>query len=62
MGQSSINFIQKRRDICNSCEHLRIIIGAKICDKCGCSVWAKSMIPIAKCPIGKWESEDAKQV
>jgi hypothetical protein len=51
------DFVQNRRDICNSCEHKKVVIGANICDKCGCSIWAKSMIPAFKCPIGKWDAK-----
>jgi hypothetical protein len=58
MGEDrKITFTEKRRAICDKCEHLTTIIGAKVCDKCGCSIWAKTMIPIAKCPIGKWNAE-----
>jgi len=57
MGENrKITFTEERREICNKCEHLTTIIGAKICNKCGCSIWAKTMIPIAKCPIGKWNA------
>jgi hypothetical protein len=55
--RKEISFTEKRREICNKCEHLTTIIGAKICNSCGCSVWAKTMIPIAKCPEGKWNAE-----
>jgi len=51
------DYIQERREICNACEHKKIIIGAKMCEKCGCSIWAKTMIPIMKCPIGKWDAK-----
>lgn len=56
MGQGSVEipFYKQRREICNSCEHLKIFVGAKTCGKCGCSVWGKTLIPFAKCPIDKW--------
>jgi len=58
MGEDrKITFVERRREICNKCEHLTTIIGAKICNSCGCSVWAKTIIPIAKCPEGKWNAE-----
>jgi len=58
MGEDrKLTFVERRREICNKCEHLTTIIGAKICNSCGCSVWAKTMIPIAKCPEGKWNAE-----
>jgi hypothetical protein len=31
------------------------MIGVNVCDKCGCSIWGKTMIPGAKCPEGKWD-------
>ena len=58
MGEDrKLTFVERRREICNKCEHLTTVIGAKICNSCGCSVWAKTMIPIAKCPEGKWNAE-----
>jgi len=58
MGESSvINFVQQRRDICNSCEHLTTIIGIKSCEVCGCAIWSKTMMPGTKCPKGKWDAE-----
>jgi len=33
------------------------MIGVKVCEACGCSIWAKTMLPIAKCPKGKWDAE-----
>ena len=58
MGEDrKLTFVERRREICDKCEHLTTIIGAKVCDKCGCSIWAKTMIPIAKCPIGKRNAE-----
>jgi hypothetical protein len=58
MGEDrKITFTEKRREICNDCEHLTTMIGVKVCEACGCSIWAKTMIPIAKCPKGKWDAE-----
>jgi len=56
-GNKEINYVEVRRAICNSCEHLKTYIGIKTCDKCGCSIWAKSMLPYTKCPEGKWNAE-----
>ena len=55
--RKELTFVERRREICDGCEHLTTIIGAKVCNKCGCSTWAKTMIPIAKCPEGKWNAE-----
>jgi hypothetical protein len=57
MHEKKLTFVARRREICEKCEHLTTIIGAKVCNKCGCSTWAKTMIPIAKCPAGKWNAE-----
>jgi hypothetical protein len=51
------SYVQERRNICNSCEHKKKIIGANMCGKCGCSIWAKTLIPSFKCPIGKWDAK-----
>lgn len=50
-----ITIAERRREICNDCKHQIVVIGANICNKCGCSIWAKSLIPNAKCPEGKWD-------
>jgi hypothetical protein len=42
----------QRMDICNSCEHL--IPAVKACTQCGCFMEAKTTLPHAECPIGKW--------
>ncbi len=42
-----------RYDICKSCEHL--IHLTHQCTKCGCFMAAKTYLPMAECPIGKWE-------
>lgn len=55
--ESPISFIDKRRKICSTCEHLTVIIGAKVCNSCGCSIWGKTLIKSSKCPEGKWNAE-----
>jgi len=45
--------IQKdRMSICIECPHL--IKLTKQCTKCGCFMEAKTRLPHATCPIGKW--------
>ena len=39
-----------RMKICTDCEHFT---GTK-CDQCGCFMRAKTKIPQARCPLGKW--------
>lgn len=55
--EEPISYIEKRRNICNSCEHKKIIIGAKFCNSCGCAIWGKTMIKSQSCPEGKWNAE-----
>ena len=57
MQEQTISFIDKRKLICNSCEHLKIIVGAKFCNSCGCAIWGKTMIKSQSCPEGKWDAE-----
>jgi len=44
----------KRMSICESCEFLIPI--TKNCKKCGCFMVAKTKLPHASCPIGKWDA------
>jgi hypothetical protein len=62
MGQGGvkevpIHFVDKRRQICNSCEHLTTIIGVNCCDVCGCAIWSKTMVRGTSCPKEKWNAE-----
>ena len=45
------NKIEERKSICGSCEHLTIM---RTCEKCGCFMPVKILIPFINCPIGKW--------
>ena len=45
---------QERINACNGCEFL--IKFTKQCKKCGCFMKAKSLIPWASCPVGKWDA------
>jgi hypothetical protein len=44
-----------RMELCLSCEHL--IKGINQCKKCGCLMNAKTKLPHAECPVGKWSQE-----
>ena len=48
--------IQKTRfDICQSCpEFVKLTTQ---CKKCGCVMKLKTKLPLASCPIGKWQVE-----
>jgi hypothetical protein len=53
-----IDFVTRRRQICNSCEHQGIYFKkVKACKKCGCAILGKTMLKWASCPIGKWDAE-----
>lgn len=43
---------QKRLDICFGCD--RLIKLTTQCKECGCFMNAKTKLPHASCPIGKW--------
>lgn len=47
---------EKRLEICNTCEHLEKNLMR--CNKCGCFMNFKTLLPIAECPIGKWGKKD----
>ena len=53
-NKERLNFIEIRRNICDKCEHQKLLIGLKTCDKCGCVIWAKTQLKNSECPIGKW--------
>ena len=52
------NFIILRREICDMCDRQKTTLGVKVCKECGCSIWAKTQLPAAVCPIGKWGKSD----
>jgi hypothetical protein len=51
--------VQKRLDICKSCEFWdsSALNGTGRCRKCGCSTWAKIRMPAEQCPDKKWLAE-----
>jgi hypothetical protein len=44
--------IEKRKNICNSCEFF--ISDSQKCSKCGCNMAIKTYLKASVCPIGKW--------
>jgi hypothetical protein len=54
---SKVDFVTKRRMICNKCEHMGIFFKVKVCKKCGCAVLGKTLMKGQQCPIGKWDAE-----
>tara|TARA_Y100001951_G_scaffold66375_1_gene53332 strand:+ start:261 stop:434 length:174 start_codon:yes stop_codon:yes gene_type:complete len=51
---------EKRKMICEECEHLKHVQAGMfkkmlpVCKKCGCLMRFKWPFPAAKCPIDKW--------
>jgi len=56
IGRVSEEVKDKRMSICSDCNYLFKI--SKQCRKCGCFMPAKTSLPHASCPIGKWSAED----
>ena len=52
--------ISKRISICASCPHLMPKLN--VCKKCGCFMPAKTRLSGARCPIGKWEKIEVKEI
>ena len=55
--KQKVIFVEKRRMICEKCEHLTTFVGVKSCNECGCAIWSKTLVPSTSCPIGKWDAE-----
>jgi hypothetical protein len=53
-----ISFLDRRRKICDECEHLTTWVGIKGCEVCGCAIWGKTMLRGQSCPKGKWGPEE----
>lgn len=48
-----------RYDICKSCEHFVSLTNQ--CTKCGCIMAVKTYLPLAECPVGKWNKVKRNQ-
>jgi len=57
IDEKKITFVERRRNICNECEHQIQIMSINTCEVCSCSIWGKTLIKPAKCPKGKWNAE-----
>jgi hypothetical protein len=53
IGRVETVIAQKRFEICKSCPELIKLTSQ--CKKCGCFMEAKTKLPNAECPIGKWD-------
>lgn len=53
IGRVETEIAQKRFEICKQCPELIKLTSQ--CKKCGCFMEAKTKLPHAECPLGKWE-------
>lgn len=54
IGRVGTEIADERLKICQSCPELIQVTSQ--CKKCGCFMHAKVKLPIAACPIGKWDA------
>ena len=52
IGRVGADTAEKRLEICNGCEFFIKLTSQ--CKKCGCIMKAKTKLPNAECPGGKW--------
>lgn len=52
LGRVETEVAADRMAICNGCEFLQ---AAGTCSECGCFMAAKTKLPNASCPKGKWD-------
>jgi predicted Zn-ribbon and HTH transcriptional regulator len=52
--------VARRIALCGRCVHL--IPNINVCKKCGCFMPAKTRLSGARCPIGKWEKIEVKDI
>lgn len=58
MNTNFIKIVQVRAErinICNSCEYKILKLEMEVCSKCSCLIKGKASLPLAKCPIDKWD-------
>lgn len=46
-----------RKNICDSCENKKVIVGIEYCGVCKCAILMKIATKSAHCPQGKWEQD-----
>jgi hypothetical protein len=56
IGRVAESLAKERMALCLECPSL--IKATKQCKKCGCFMEAKTKLPNASCPIGKWDAVD----
>ena len=52
LGRVQTEVAEQRFSICKECPHLKV---TNQCEQCGCFMPAKTKLPNAVCPIGKWD-------
>lgn len=52
LGRVETEIAEKRLNICKSC--VKYIALTHQCKECGCIMNAKTKLPHASCPLGKW--------
>lgn len=52
LGRVEVEVAAERMDICRQCPQL--IKAVNQCKECGCVMTAKTKLPNASCPLGKW--------
>lgn len=53
LGRVETEIAEERMSICRGCEHF--ISLTTQCTQCGCIMSAKTKLPNASCPVGKWQ-------
>jgi hypothetical protein len=59
IGRVTATTAEERLEICKGCEFFIKTTGQ--CKKCGCLMQAKTKLPNAECPIGKWKQIKEKE-
>lgn len=52
LGRVATEIAEERLEICRTCPHLIQLTSQ--CKECGCLMNAKTKLPNASCPLGKW--------
>lgn len=56
IGRVAVDVAEQRMEICRACPELIQVTSQ--CKKCGCFMAAKTKLPNASCPLGKWDAID----
>lgn len=53
LGRVETQIAKERLEICKGCE--KFVSATTQCKECGCVMAAKTKLPNASCPLGKWD-------